>query len=111
MNSPNVAPHINVHDFKKHYDAPSKPCFIDVREESEWQAARIPNALFIPKARLLSEPSKYLADVHDAIYLYCHSGVRSFYAAHALLARGYTNIYSIDGGILAWEAAGYPIES
>ncbi len=30
-------------------------------------------------------------------------------AAAALVKAGYTNVYNLDGGLLAWSAAGYTL--
>jgi rhodanese-related sulfurtransferase len=111
MNTLKPLPCISIQDFKKQYDAGIAPCFIDVREDSEWQEMHIPGATHIPKANLLSEPMNYFSQLNEPIYLYCHSGVRSLYAAYALIAMGFTKVYSMDGGIVAWGAAGYPVKS
>lgn len=44
------------------------------------------------------------------IVVYCGGGYRSVLAAENLRQMGYTNVLSMDGGIKAWRAAGYPIE-
>src|SRR5512142_211448 len=45
------------------------------------------------------------------IVLYCRSGHMSKIAAEALVELGYTNIWTLDGGMQAWEAAGLPVDS
>ena len=50
------------------------------------------------------------ADKDAKVVLYCRSGRMSAIAAEALLEEGYTNLWNLDGGMVAWERAGYPIE-
>jgi len=81
--------------------------FIDVRTPEEYAAGHVKGAKLIP----LQELEERLAEVpHDKrVYLYCHSGKRSAAAANILVRAGFTNIENIDGGITAWQDAGYPI--
>jgi len=51
-----------------------------------------------------------LPDKKAYIVVYCHSGSRSALAAENLKRMGYANVYSLDGGLTAYEAAGLPKE-
>jgi rhodanese-related sulfurtransferase len=44
------------------------------------------------------------------IVLYCRSDRMSRIAAEKLVELGYANIWNLDGGMLAWEQAGLPLE-
>lgn len=111
MNQAKTVQTINVNEFKKIYDANPSLNLIDVRELSEWQELHIPRAAHISKDNLEKQIHNNVPDLNTPIYLHCRSGVRSLHAAHTLLQLGYTNVYSIDGGIIDWAASGYPTSS
>lgn len=48
-------------------------------------------------------------DKNSKIILYCRSGRMSQEAAQALTKLGYTNVYNLTGGMLQWEAKGFPL--
>ena len=50
-----------------------------------------------------------LPDKNSKVVLYCLSGGMSATAADVLSGLGYTNIYDLKGGMLAWEAAGFKL--
>lgn len=102
---------IDVAELKKHYDNDDIICLIDVRELSEWQEIHIPKAIHIAKGDLPSKIQKQIPELIQPIFLHCRSGVRSMQAANELLKLGYENVYSVTGGILAWEAAGFPVKT
>jgi rhodanese-related sulfurtransferase len=47
-------------------------------------------------------------DLCANIVIYCRSGVTSQSVGSQLIAKGYKRVRDLDGGINAWEAAGYP---
>lgn len=49
------------------------------------------------------------SDTDAPIVLYCETGRMSAIAADALVSAGYTDVAHLEGGMVAWEAAGMPI--
>ena len=62
---------------------------------------------FIPFNEIAENIDRFPMDKDAKIVLYCRSGSMSASAARELVARGFTNVYNLDGGFRAWEAAGY----
>lgn len=54
--------------------------------------------------------SHYPADKAAKIVLYCRSGRWSTVAAKSLVEAGYTGIWHLDGGMVAWQAARLPCQ-
>ena len=84
---------------------------VDVREESEFNAARIPGALHIGKGVIERDIEEKIPDTAAPIVLYCGGGYRSALAALNLQQMGYTNVISMDGGFRGWKEAGLDVDS
>lgn len=78
--------------------------FIDVREQDEWDAGYIPDAVFHSLSRIQTgEMPDIPSDKH--VVIYCRSGARSLYVTQILRDQGHTHVQNMTGGILAWDAA------
>jgi len=75
---------------------------IDVREPYEWRIARIDGARLIPLAGFGAAVADLRRD--RDIVVYCHHGTRSRAAAEFLVARGFTRVWNLTGGIDRWSA-------
>lgn len=74
---------------------------LDVREVDEYEGGHIEGAVNAPLSSLDEIELPYSKD--EPIYVICRSGNRSAQAAQLLKQRGYTEIYDVSGGMIAWE--------
>ncbi len=71
---------------------------LDVREEMEYDAGHIVNAINIPLSQLRKRIHEVPKD--KPVYVHCRTGQRSYNAVLALQAHGYDNVYNISGSFL-----------
>jgi rhodanese-related sulfurtransferase len=98
----------SVAELKAKLASDPKAVLIDVREESEFAAGHVPNAVHLSKGILERDIESRYPDSKTEIYLLCGGGYRSALAADSLRKMGYLNVTSVDGGWKAWTDAGYP---
>ncbi len=84
------------------------PVLVDTREPAEWSQGHLEGATLVPPASVEERIRSVAPDRDRPVLLYCRSGVRSLRAAQLLKSLGYADPINVDGGIIAWEAAGYP---
>jgi len=82
---------------------------IDTREPHEYQEAHLEGGRLVPPGLLADEIEAAAPDKSARTILYCRSGSRSALAAAQMQALGYTDVASMEGGILAWQEQGLPI--
>jgi rhodanese-related sulfurtransferase len=74
---------------------------VDVRTQAEWDQGHINGAILIPLDKLSDTYSKLPKT--GKLIVYCRSGHRSGQAVQFLIAHGYTNAVSMNGGFIAWS--------
>lgn len=83
---------------------------LDVREDSEYKSGHVLNAKHIPLGKLgqrVGELEKYR---DQPIVVICRSGNRSGTASALLGKQGFTQVYNLHGGVMAWQKANLPLE-
>jgi SulP family sulfate permease len=88
--------------------AHSRALLLDVREPAEHRRAHLPGARSMPLRELLSAAADLPRD--RPILLACRSGRRAARALFVLEDLGYDQVVGLRGGILAWRAAGLPVD-
>lgn len=100
---------IEVEELKAKLEKGEKFLFIDCREQEEWDDSHIEGATLIPLSSFQEKYEDVLTDKNATIVVQCRSGKRSMNACMFLLSKGYTDLINVEGGILAWAAAGYKV--
>jgi rhodanese-related sulfurtransferase len=81
---------------------------LDVREPQEYAEGHVPGAINLPQSDLASRLKELPRD--RPIFVICRSGVRSMRAAQFLKQVGFADVINVQGGTLAWTAAGKAVE-
>lgn len=85
-------------------------CVLDVREPDEFKGGHVLNAKLIPLGKLrdrMGELEKYR---DQPVVVVCRSGNRSATACALLGKEGFSQVYNLTGGMMAWQKAGLPSE-
>ncbi len=90
---------VSVQELKEKMDNGEDFQLIDVREDFEYETSNI-GGLLIPLGGILIEAAKVEKD--KPVIIMCRSGKRSAAAIIQLEQQGFTNLYNLKGGILAW---------
>jgi rhodanese-related sulfurtransferase len=62
---------------------------------------------FIPFDQIEQNPDKLPINKDARLVIYCRSGGMSGISARTLVELGYTDVWNLDGGMIAWEASGW----
>ena len=92
---------ISPHELKNMMEQKEAFLLLDVREESEREAAVIDLGVHIPMGELTTRYEEL--DKDQDIVIYCRSGVRSFQVCRLLEMLGFARVRSLVGGINAWS--------
>ncbi|GAB2473334.1 rhodanese-like domain-containing protein [Jatrophihabitans fulvus] len=89
---------------------PDDAVLLDVREDDEWRAGHVDGAVHVPMnsvpQKLSYDPGELTPDAR--IVVACKAGGRSAQVTAFLRNAGYDAV-NLEGGMLAWHAAGKPM--
>ncbi len=83
---------------------------VDVGEPHEFKTGHIPRAINIPLAGLGGRVKELEKHKDKPIVLTCKTGNRSGRAAGILRKHGFEKVYTLAGGLMAWEKDNLPVE-
>jgi cysteine-S-conjugate beta-lyase len=96
---------------KARLDAGEYLCLIDARESNEFGMAHIPGAQWCARELLALQIERVAPTPYAPLVVYCSRGDIATLSVPTLQRLGYTHIFVIQGGFLAWCAAGFPTET
>ena len=89
-------------EFLTRREAGTPMTLVDVREDWETQLAPVPATLVhIPMGQVATRLKEL--DPQGETVVICRSGGRSMQVAQFLADQGFTSVYNLTGGILAWS--------
>lgn len=98
---------LNAQEAKARIDSEQPLIILDVRQPDEYQAGHIAGAKLIPLNELPQRMNELPKDTE--ILCVCRSGARSGTASSQLNRAGF-NALNLQGGMMGWQNAGYPVE-
>ena len=94
---------ISVEALKELIDAGEKIHLVDVREPHEHADFNI-GGILLPLGQVQTLQIDAIEDLkNEPVYIYCRSGNRSGQACLMLESMGYSNLFNVSGGMLAWQ--------
>jgi len=99
---------LNAVEFNNEFIKHKEAVLLDVRTPEEFVGGHIKSAVNIDYngADFKSNANKIAKD--KPVYIYCRSGSRSAAAAKIMRTDGY-NVIELNGGIMKWQASGFPV--
>ena len=81
---------------------------IDMRTDKDYREGHIVNAVNVPtgNADIPATLNKYR---ERPVIVYCQRGQRSIAFCNKLSKQGFTSVYNLKGGVLAWQKAELPL--
>lgn len=101
-----LAPEVDVHTVAQVKDR-DDVYLLDVREQWEYDEGHIPGVTLLPLGEVAARMDEIPTD--KEVIVTCRSGNRSGQATNFLRQNGFDNVHNMQGGIVAWEQAGYEV--
>ncbi|QEG43634.1 rhodanese-like domain-containing protein [Roseimaritima ulvae] len=94
---------IDVHSVHALREAGESFVFLDVREQDEYETARIDGARLLPLSELQERAKELQEHIEDRVIVHCHHGGRSLRVVAVLRQSGFKQAQNMTGGIDHWS--------
>ncbi len=85
--------------------------FLDVRDDNEFKSGHLLNALSMPVSKFGERMHEIEKFKEKDIVIYCDNGMRTSRAVAKLKKSGFSKLFTLSGGLAAWEKANLPTVS
>jgi rhodanese-related sulfurtransferase len=102
-------PQVPAEVVKRALDGKENCILLDVRTPGEYARGKIAGSINLPVDKVDCDVLKVIPDKSAKVYVYCLSGSRSVHAVDAMVKLGYTNVFDMEHGLLAWRAKYFPV--
>jgi molybdopterin/thiamine biosynthesis adenylyltransferase/rhodanese-related sulfurtransferase len=111
MATPVETSEIRPEEVRERLEGEDAPLLLDVRSDRERRVASIPGSVHLPMNEVEERLTEVAPDPSRPIVTYCATGSRSLRILPTIAEQGYGDIASMAGGIVAWQALDFPVES
>ncbi len=108
FNEPEV-PTVEAEDVKHAMDTKEACVILDVRTSGEFSRGKLEGSINCSVEDVSRSVEALIPKKQDKIYVYCLSGARSSVAVSMMQKLGYTNVFHMNHGLLAWRAKYFPV--
>ena len=102
-------PTVSVDDLMQAITANEDILILDVRTPGEYAKAHIANSINLPVDEVEEKVSRVAPDKSKKTFVHCMSGSRSIVSVDMMVKMGYTNVFDVTSGLLAWRIKKYPL--
>ncbi|MDA7951617.1 MAG: rhodanese [Pirellulaceae bacterium] len=96
-------PELSVNEVEQKLKEKEPFLFLDCREVSEHEVANIEGATLLPMQEISSRVAEIESWREKLVIVFCHHGRRSLKVADWLHKNGFSDVYSMKGGIDCWS--------
>ena len=104
-----MAERIRCEGLKSLMDSDGAFALFDVRERGEYNTGQIYQASSLPRSQIEFRMADLVPSCNIPVIVYDDGGERANLAAVTMAQLGYQRVRVLDGGLLAWAAAGFPM--